>query len=41
MMVIPGSLEPHAWAMVGALGISAKGRMWGLLGTLCPWSTKD
>lgn len=38
-MVIPGFLEPHAWAMVGALGISADGRMWGaFLGTLCPWA---
>lgn len=42
MMAILGSLEPRAWAMVGALGISVEGRIWwgmggeAFLGTLCP-----
>lgn len=28
LIAILGSLRPHAWAMVGALGISVEGRIW-------------
>lgn len=38
LMAILGSLEPHAWAMVGALGISVEGRIWWGMGGRLFWA---